>query len=74
MLKAQIARALHCPSDAKAEHGLLLLRDLDEPVDAAPADAGGAPAQDSTAPCTKHAEELDCDRIIAALRARLGCR
>lgn len=77
MLKAQIARALQLPSDVRAEQGLLLLRGLDdEPADAAPPDAGGAPdPAKNAAPAEKHGmEDRDCDRMIAALRARLAAR
>ena len=59
MLKAQLARALRLPMDTRAEEGLELLRELDEPRDAA-----------SIATC----EERDCDRMIASLRARLSAR
>ena len=58
MLKAQLARALQLPLDTRAEQGLALLREL-EPGEAGP----GA-----------RAEERDCDRVIATLRARLCAR
>ncbi len=59
MLKSQLARALQLPLDIRAEEGLELLRELDEPEGLA---AG---------PC---AEDRDCDRVIAMLRARLSAR
>jgi hypothetical protein len=59
MLKAQLARALQLPLDTRADEGLDLLLELDEP---------GALA---TSP---RAEDRACDRVIAALRARLAAR
>jgi hypothetical protein len=60
MLKTQLARALQLPMDTRAEQGLDLLRELEEPGDAAPD--------------LRAAEERDCDRVIAMLRARLAAR
>jgi len=60
MLKVQLARALQLPMDTRAEQGLELLRELDEPRAIGPSVA--AP------------EEHDCDRMIALLRARLSAR
>jgi hypothetical protein len=60
MLKAQLARALQLPLDTRADQGLHLLRELDEPGD-----------EDEANPLTK---ERDCDRVIAMLRARLSAR
>jgi len=60
MLKAQLARALQLPMDTRAEEGLELLRELDDPRDVAPSVATSA--------------ERDCDRMIALLRARLSGR
>jgi hypothetical protein len=59
MLKSQLARALQLPLDTRADEGLGLLRELEEPGDAAPGSS---------------AEERDCDRVIAMLRARLSTR
>jgi hypothetical protein len=59
MLKAQLARALQLPLDTRADQGLALLRELDETCESG---AGG------------RGEDRDCDRVIAALRARLAAR
>jgi len=59
MLKAQLARALQLPMDTRADQELHLLRELDEPGD----DEASPPAEDR-----------DCDRVIAMLRARLSGR
>ncbi len=59
MLKSQLARALQLPLDTRAEQGLDLLRELDEPEELA---AG------------PQAADRDCDRVIAMLRARLSAR
>ena len=70
MLKAQLARALQLPMDERAEQGLHLLRSLDEAeaptADSAERAAGASP--------NLRAEEHDCDRVIALLRARLSAR
>jgi hypothetical protein len=58
MLKAQLARALQLPLDTRADQELHLLRELDEPGEAA----------------SPRGEERDCDRVIALLRARLAAR
>jgi len=60
MLKTQLARALQLPLDTRAEQGLELLRELEEPR--------------SVTPSVCAAEERDCDRMIAMLRARLAAR
>jgi hypothetical protein len=59
MLKTQLARALQLPMNTRAEQGLELLRELEEPQKVAP---------------SGRAEERDCDRMIAMLRARLAAR
>ncbi|HSK04808.1 MAG TPA: hypothetical protein VK932_26340 [Kofleriaceae bacterium] len=59
MLKSQLARALQLPMDIRADEGLDLLRELDEPEELA---AG------------PQAADRDCDRVIAMLRARLSAR
>lgn len=66
MLKSQLAQALQLPMDTRAEQGLHLLRELDE------ADEGELAA--GSAPRLPAAEERDCDRVIAMLRARLAAR
>jgi hypothetical protein len=60
MLKTQLARALQLPMDTRAEQGLELLRELEEPQ--------------KVAPSVRVSEEHDCDRMIAMLRARLAAR
>ena len=59
MLKVQLARALQLPLDTRADQGLHLLLELDEPGSSAASTA---------------AEERSCDRVIAMLRARLSAR
>jgi hypothetical protein len=59
MLKSQLARALQLPLDIRADEGLALLRELDEPEELV---AGPGAA------------DRDCDRVIAMLRARLSAR
>jgi hypothetical protein len=70
MLKAQLARALQLPLDTRADQELHLLRELEEPEEpaASPSAEPGDPAEGS------RAEERDCDRVIAVLRARLAER
>jgi hypothetical protein len=59
MLKSQLARALQLPLDTRAEAGLDLLRELDEPEELVVGPQGA---------------DRDCDRVIAMLRARLSAR
>jgi hypothetical protein len=58
MLKAQLARALQLPLDTRADQGLHLLLELDEPGEIA----------------SGRSDERSCDRVIASLRARLSAR
>ena len=60
MFKTQLARALQLPLDTRAEQGMELLRELEEPQ--------------PVAHSVRAAEERDCDRMIAMLRARLTAR
>lgn len=65
MLKSQLARALQLPLDTRAEQGLELLRELEAPAEV---------NEPAVAPSVRAAEERDCDRVIAELRARLSSR
>ena len=79
MLKAQLARALQLPMDTRAEQGLRLLRELDEPTEESDPEESGASeecaAEGGSTPRRKaDSDAHDCDRVIATLRARLAAR
>lgn len=65
MLKSQLARALELPKDQPAERAVVLLKNLEAPEDE---------ASDSDEPPSAKDDAHACDRVIAALRAKLAAR
>ena len=75
MLKAQLAQALQLPMNTRAELGMLLLRDLEaeEPAELA---AGSSSTLGVMGPMSaadaKRAAGIECDQLVAGLRAKLA--